>query len=259
MQTKTLYIDSPIGKIPAIIYTPDVKKSGVVVVFFHGRGETGNGELTGSEGLPKLLNSNNHENLLKKAEQYGFTVLAPHLVPKLTNWQVSWTPKYVLYCIDYGLQNLTTLPKVAVTGLSQGGGGTWTAMIAEESSSKIFAAIPICPTPQYQDGDFANIAQNHIPVWNFHAINDTTVNIQSSRIMISSANKSNPSPAIKFEELTSGGHYIWGGIYARDDIYTWMLSYAPKAEQPAPPAEDKILYTIKTTVFESGKITSEKL
>jgi predicted peptidase len=260
MTTKTFYIESPLGKIPAILYTPS-NPGDVCVVFFHGRGETGNGELTGTEGLPKLLNSTNHKSLIDKAELHGFSVLAPHLVPKITGWNVWWTPQYVQYCIDYALQNITKLPKVGVTGLSQGGGGTWTAMTDPDTAGKIFAAIPICPTPQYE-GDFSLIAKNKIPVWNFHAVNDTTVNITSSRTMIQAADKFNPDPDIKFEEWQSGGHWIWGQVYAREDIYPWFLSYAPKSEtipQPAPVPTDKILYTIKTTVYESGKIISEKI
>lgn len=262
MQTKTFTIDSPIGKIPAILYTPDVKKSDVVVIFEHGRGEVGDGNLTGTAGLPMLQNSTNHANLLANADKYGFTVLAPQLVPKFIGWVISWTPEYSNYCIDYALNNLTKLPKVGFTGLSQGGGGCWLALTSALTAGKIFACISMCPTPEY-NGDFSLIAKNSIPVQNFHAVNDTTVNIQSSRTMVAAANKFNPSPAIKYEELASGGHYIWGGIYGRDEIYPWMLSYAPKEGTGTVidplPTTDEIIATYKMTVYKSGKVTTDKI
>jgi len=256
MKNKTFYIDTPLGKIPAILYTPDEKKSDVVVIFEHGRGETGNGDLTGGAGLPMVLNSTNHANLLAAADKYGFSVLAPRLVPKLTGWVTSWTPEYSNYCIDYALKNLTKLPKVGFTGLSQGGGGCWLAMTSPLTAGKIFACVSMCPTPEYS-GDFSLIAKNNIPVWNFHAVNDTTVNISSSRNMIQAANKFNPEPDIKYEELPSGGHYIWQFVYARTEVYEWLLSYVPK--ETAPIVEDKVLYTIKTTIYSSGKIETIKI
>jgi predicted peptidase len=258
MTTKTLTVPSKFGNIPAILYTPS-KPIDLCVVFLNGRGENGNGEMTGSEGLPKLLNSTNHANLLLNAEKYGFSVLAPQLVPKFTNWQVSWIPEYTNACIDYALTALTKQPKVGLTGLSQGGGGCFSAMTNSLTAGKIMFCISICPTPQYE-GDFSLIAKNHIPLWNFHAVNDTTVSIAGSRNMIASANKHNPDPPIKYEEFASGSHYIWGQVYERSDIYNWaMLQYNPVPIPEPIPEPDPVVLSIQTTIYASGKIETKKL
>jgi predicted peptidase len=258
MTTKTFLADTAVGKIPMILYTPSVKKLDVCIVFFHGRDEDGNGEL---DGLSKLLNNTNHKNLIDKAEQYGFTVLAPQVSAKLTGvrW---WTAQFIEAIITYALKNHTMAPKIAVTGLSQGGGTIWQALTNPKTADKIFAAIAICPTAQYE-GDFSLIAKNKIAVWDFHAKDDGVVGVASSRNMVAKANSFDPSPRVKYDELTAGNHYIWGAIYNRNDVYDYILDYIPAgATQPIPPIDplpDEVLYTIKTTVYKSGKIESVKL
>lgn len=255
MTTKTYKIDTPLGQIPVIVYMPTNPKD-ICVVFFHGRGEIGSGELTGNESLEKLMNSTNHANLLKHAEELGLTVFAPQLVPKLIGWNVWWTPDYIDACIDYALASLTKLPKVAIKGLSQGGGAVWTACTSAANASRIFSAVGICPTPQYE-GEFSLIAKNSIPIMNFHAVNDTTVNIQSSRTMVAKANSFNPNPKVFYEEYPSGGHYIWGSVFDRKDIYDQVLKYAPTSSTPQPVPTDEIIATYKMSVYKSGKIITE--
>lgn len=263
MQTKTFSIESSFGKIPAILYTPTEKKTDVCVIFFHGRGESGSGSLTSSDGLLKLLNNGNHKSLIDAAEKHGFSILAPQFVSSFVGWSPGWTDAYVEVCIDYAL-TLTSLSKVGVTGLSQGGGGTWIALTNPKTAGKIFAAIAICPTPEYDsNNDFSLIAKYDIAVQDFHAKDDSTVNVQSSRVMVAKANAYNPNPLVKYEELPSGNHYIWGIIYSRPEIYPWLLSYAPKVEQPAPTPQpeplDEIVDQFKTTIYKSGKIETIRI
>lgn len=255
MTTKTLTIPSKFGNIPALLYTPS-KPIDLCVIFLHGRGEN----VDNPDGPMKAFTSTNQDALILNAEKYGFSVLCPQLVTKLTAWQQAWVPDYTGACIDYALQNLTKQPKVGITGLSQGGGGVFLVITNAAWASKIMFALSMCPTPEY-GGDFSQIAKNKIPLSNFHAVNDTTVNIASSRNMIAAANKHNPNPPIKYEELGSGGHYIWGSVYAREDVYNWMmLQYKPVTPAPEPiHTEDKILWSIQTTKYASGKIETKEL
>lgn len=256
MTTKILTIPSEFGNIPAVLYSPSKQLIDLSVLFLHGRGEN----IDNVEQQIKVLGSVNQDALLLNAEKYGFSVLAPQLVTKLTGWHQTWLEAYTGACIDYSLQNLTKQAKVGLTGLSQGGGGVWRAMTNPTWASKIMFALSICPTPEYA-GDFSQVAKNHIPVSNFHAVNDATVNIASSRNMIAAANKHSPDPPIRHEELSSGGHYIWGAVYSRVDIYNWiMLQYKPTTPIPEPvPAPDPILWSIQTTKYASGKIETKEL
>lgn len=254
MTNKTFFID---GKIPAILYEPADKKTEAVVIFFHGRDEDGAGDLA---SLSKLVNNSNHQNLIANAEKYGFRVLAPQVSTKITGvrW---WTMPFIEQIINYALTT-TSLPKVAVSGLSQGGGTTWMALTNADTAPKIFAAIPICPTSQY-DGDFKLIAKYKIAVWDFHGSADTNVPVASSRVMVAKANAENPDPKVKYDEIAGASHFIWGQVYGRDDLYPWLISYAPKVTEPIPPIDplpvDEIVSVHKITYYKSGKATLEKL
>lgn len=261
MTNKIIQLQTDSGNIGAVLYEPTVKKTDALVIFWHGRGEFGDGSDT---TLKALSTNGNHANLLKFAEKYGFRVLAPQVNLKLTGGSPWWTITFIRAIIKASVK-LTTLGKVGVSGLSQGGGSGWMAVTDAECAPLIFGAILICPTAQYE-GDFSLIAKNGIAVHDFHAADDGTVGVASSRNMVAKANSFNPNPKVKYDELKSGNHYIWGTCYDKEELYPWLLSFAPTgALQPAPiptpiPApDDEILSTHKLTIYKSGKVTTEKL
>lgn len=249
-----------------ILYMPATDKTGVCMVAFHGKSEAGNGTL---DGINKV--TGNFYELLKRADTYGFSVLAPQVSTNLTGGVPWWNDVQREAIINYALANHTKLPKVAVTGLSQGGGEVWEGLTDERTASKIFGAIAICPTSQYGDNlinknDFALIAKYKIAVWNFHAADDGTVHVSSSRNMVAKARSYNPDPKVEYTEHPTGGHSIWGKAWATEAIYPHILSFAPKeSTQPIPPTDplpvDEVIatYTVKTTVYKSGKIESVKI
>jgi len=258
MTNKTFLAETPVGKIPMILYSPAQDKTGVCVVAFHGKGEAGQGSV---DTLSKL--QGNMTELLKRVDQYGFSVLAPQVSTNLTGGNLWWSDSHIEAIIDYAVTNHTKLGKVAVTGLSQGGGSVIEAITNSKTAPKIFAAIPICPTPQY-DNDFSQVAKNKIAAWFFHAFDDSTVRVASSQIMVGKIKSFNPDPQVKYTEYPTGGHGIWSRAWNTEEIYPYILSFAPKATtEPAPtePAPDEVIatYTIKTTVYKSGKIESVKI
>jgi predicted peptidase len=257
MITKTFLAETAAGKIPMALYSPTTEKTGVCVVAFHGKGEAGNGTL---DSINKV--EGNFSELLKRIDVYGFSVLAPQVSTNLTNGNLWWSDNHIEAIIDYAIVNHTKLGKVAVTGLSQGGGSVIEAITNPKTAPKIFVAIPICPTPQY-DNDFSQVAKNKIATWFFHAVDDQTVKAASSQIMVAKIKSFNPDPPVTYTELTSGNHYIWGTSYNREAIYPYILSFAPTATQPIPPVDplpvDEILSIHKITYYKSGKATLEKL
>lgn len=262
MNTKTFLAETAAGKIPMILYTPTPNVSqtatGVCVVAFHGKSEAGNGTLTGIDRV-----TGNFSELLKRVDVYGFSVLAPQVSTNLTGGNLWWSDPHVESIIDYAVASYTKLGKVAVTGLSQGGGSVIEAITNPKTAAKIFAAIPICPTPQY-DNDFSQVAKNKIAAWFFHAADDQTVRVASSQIMVGKIKSFNPDPKTNYTEYPTGGHPVWGRAWNTEEIYPWLLSYAPKeVTVPIPPIDplpvDEILFTYKTIIYKSGKSTMEKL
>jgi predicted peptidase len=260
MTTKNFKALTPVGEIPMMLYSPTTDKTGVCMVAFHGKGEAGNGTLTGIDKV-----TGNFSELLKRVDTYGFSVLAPQVSTNLTGGNLWWSDPHIEAIIDYAVANHTKLGKVAVTGLSQGAGTVWEALTNEKTAPKIFGAIAICPTSQYGDNlanknDFALIAKYKIAVWDFHAVDDTTCYPANSRNMIAKAKGFNPRPDVTYIEYPTGGHYIWGRAWATEEIYPALFSFAPTATQP-PPTEtvDEILSTYKLTNYKSGKTTLEKI
>jgi predicted peptidase len=263
MTTKNFKALTPVGEIPMMLYSPTTDKTGVCMVAFHGKGEAGNGTLTGIDKV-----TGNFSELLKRVDTYGFSVLAPQVSTNLTGGNLWWSDPHIEAIIDYAVANHTKLGKVAVTGLSQGAGTVWEALTNEKTASKIFGAIAICPTSQYGDNlvnknNFSLIAKYKIAVWDFHAADDTQVHVSSSRNMVAAANSSFPSPKVQYTEYPTGGPYIWGRAWATEEIYPALFSFAPTATQPAPipPTEpvDEVTATYKITHYKSGKSTIEKL
>jgi hypothetical protein len=265
MTTKTFLADTVVGKIPMILYSPVTDKTGVCWVAFHGRDEFGNGTL---DGINKV--TGNFSELLKRVDVHGFSVLAPQVSLNLTGGNKWWNDLQREAIIDYAVSNHTKLGKVGITGLSQGGGEVWETLTNEKTASKVFGAIAICPTSQYGDSttnknDFSLIAKYNIAVRDFHAKDDGQVNIASSRNMVAMANKYNPNPLVILTEYDTGGHPVWGRAWGTEEIYPYILSFAPKGTtEPVPPVDtlpDEIIatYTIKTTIYKSGKTESVKL
>lgn len=261
MTTKTFLAETAVGKIPMILYAPSPNvnqtATGVCFVAFHGKGEAGNGTLTGIDKV-----TGNFSELLKRVDTYGFSVLAPQVSTNLTGGNLWWSDNHIEAIIEYAVTNHTKLGKVAVTGLSQGGGSVIEAITNPKTAAKIFAAIPICPTPQY-DNDFSQVAKNKIAAWFFHAADDQTVRVPSSQIMVGKIRSFNPDPQIKYTEYPTGGHGIWGRAWATEEIYPHILSFAPKVTEPIPPIDplpvDEIVSVHKITYYKSGKATLEKL
>lgn len=258
MTNKTFLAETPVGKIPMILYMPATDKTGVCVVAFHGKNEAGNGTL---DGINKV--TGNFSELLKRVDTYGFCILAPQVSTNLTGGNLWWSDPHIQSIIDYAVSNHTKLGKVAVTGLSQGGGSVIEAITNPQTAAKIFAAIPICPTPQY-DNDFSQVAKNKIAAWFFHAKDDGTVRVASSQIMVSKANSFSPDPRVKYTEYDTGGHSIWGRAWGTEEIYPHILSFAPKeGTTPIPPVDplpvDEITSTYKFTIYKSGDVKMEKL
>src|SRR5689334_6056885 len=123
MISSEIFIDSPHGKIPCIVYLPngyDAAKKAQCVISLHGSGETGSGS---KADLDKLLANQNFAQLLIDGDKYGFVVIAPQLVLQLEAWQPAWLPWYTDIAVQYALDNYSAYTQVDLFGLSLGGNG----------------------------------------------------------------------------------------------------------------------------------------
>ena len=193
-----------------LLYQPSSKpkkstRKWPLLVFLHGRGERGNNlNLVKKHGPAKIVE---HKDL-------PFIIASPQC-PRTDLW---WKPKIVAGLVDELLQKHPIDPsRVYLTGLSQGGFGTWAT--AAEYPAKFAAVAPICGGGKVQWAK----KYGSLPIWNFHGNADKVVPVRLSREMVGSIEKAGGK--VKSTEYPGVGHDSWTKTYRNPKLYEWFLSH----------------------------------
>jgi predicted peptidase len=180
------------------------KKKWPLLVFLHGRGERGdNLNRVKAHGPPKFAEKKDME----------FIVVSPQC-PKSDLW---WKPNIVAGLVDEVIgKHHVDKDRVYLTGLSQGGFGTWAT--AAEYPKKFAAVAPVC------GGGKVEWAKKYgkLPIWNFHD-KDGAVPVIRSRIMVEAIKKAGGK--VKYTEYPGVGHNSWNQAYDDPKLYEWFLSH----------------------------------
>ena len=196
-----------------LLYKPGLaakKKNGKwpLLVFLHGRGERGNNlNLVKKHGPAKIVES----------KDLPFVIASPQC-PRTDLW---WKPKIVAGLVDELLENHPIdRSRVYLTGLSQGGFGTWAT--AAEYPEKFAAVAPVC------GGGKTEWAKKYgtLPIWNFHGDADKVVPVRLSRVMVEAIKKAGGK--IKHTEYPGVRHDSWTKTYRNPKLYEWFLSHSQK-------------------------------
>lgn len=202
-----------------------------VIIFLHGIGERGNGgsELNrvAKQGIPKLIKKGEDMTFTYKGKRESFVVLSPQLSKKYGAWQNF----YVEEMIEYATKYLKIDPnRIYLTGMSLGGGGVWSFSSASLANANKLAAIAtICATCKMSNGK--NIADADLPVWSFHAKNDSRVSVNCTNNAIDRIISFRPSVRPKKTIWSTGNHSIWDRAFnpstkgSEPNIYEWFLSH----------------------------------
>lgn len=203
-----------------------------LILFLHGAGESGTDNVAQVNG--------NMDNLLAEAKRREAFLYAPQ-----TNigWAGSTILTRTMTMIDRAIAEQQVDPnRIYVTGLSMGGGGVWNMIT--RYPDRFAAAVPIAPvTPS----PFVAAGLVGQPIWDFHARNDSTVSVNSSRNVISGILSAAKQPLpeypplsiafldfqhdndlldLHYTEFRLGGHGIWSQVYRRADMYDWMFAHS---------------------------------
>src|SRR5262249_47994115 len=112
--------------------------------------------------------------------------------------------------------------RIYITGLSMGGIGTWDQIT--HTPSLYAAAVPMSAA-----GDITLAPLiTAVPVWNFHAVNDSIVDVNFSRLMINSIRLAGGNPI--YTEYATGDHPIWPIAYYTPSLVDWVM--AQRRNQP---------------------------
>ena len=198
-------------------YTPVQKYP--LVLFLHGAGERGTDnrlQLTGQTGPLVFATATNQS-------RYPSFMVAPQCPPG-ASWDDNIRRQQIL-----GLMNLLQSQygidsnRWYITGLSMGGYGTWDQIT--QFPTLYAAAVPMSA------GGVSGFAPRiiNIPIWNFHAANDGTVNVSGSRAMVGAVRTAGGN--VIYTEYATGGHVIWTPAYNTPTLMNWV--YAQRRGIPA--------------------------
>jgi predicted peptidase len=229
--------------LPGRLYVPPEAASNPAqprpfITFLHGGGESG------SNNVGQL--SSNIDNLLAEAKRRGAYLYAPQTP---NNWSSAILTDRVMTMIDRALveQNVDST-RLYITGLSNGGGGTWNML--SRYPDRFAAGIPICGVAPASDFVPARLLDQAIA--SFHARNDTVVSVGTSRTVInrilaaagqtapiypSSASApdfvyTSPTLDVSYVEPALGGHGIWGLVYNTPPLYSWLFAHTTAVPEP---------------------------
>jgi predicted peptidase len=180
------------------------------IVFLHGTGSRGSdGRLPVRAGLAKAIRARN--------EDFPFIVVFPQ-AREGEDWTADSTGgQRALAILDHVQREYRIdADRVALTGLSMGGEGTWS--LAAARPARWAAIVPIC------HGWNTEIAAKlkDLPCWCFHGEADQVIPRQQSRDMILAIKAAGGRPL--YTEFSGVGHDACADrAYAMPDLYEWSL------------------------------------
>jgi len=199
-----------------LLYLPgdyDTKRSEKwpLVLFLHGSGERGDDiEKVRIHGPPKLAS---------QGKEFPFVLCSPQC-PTGIRWNAEELSKLVdelanTYRIDR--------QRLYVTGLSMGGGGTWSLVASQPE--KFAAAMPLCGR-----GDLESVAKlAKTPTWVLVGAKDRAETVQNCQDMAAALKKSGGE--VKFTLYPDLPHDCWTVTYNNPEVYEWLLSHRRAASK----------------------------
>jgi len=206
-------------KLPYRLFLPpnyDQRAKYPLVLFWHGVGEVG------SDNLAQLKDNGEFSFLTSSnLARFPCFFLAPQM-PRFPNSaaEANGFLDWATNLLGHLEPQFSIDPdRLYITGLSMGGFSTW-AMLARYPSL-LAAAIPM------SGGWYWNSLPNflgslHVPVWNFHAADDSTVPVDWSDSAVSSLR--NAGASIVYTRYQNGGHPIWPVGYNSPGLMDWIMA-----------------------------------
>ena len=205
------------------VYIPrgyDAATAWPAIVFLHGSCECGtDGQKQLAVGLPLAV--------MLQPERWPCIIICPQKPEQAKEWE------------DYDSAVMAMLAaareewkidgdRIYLTGLSQGGQGTWTLGAAHADT---FAAVaPVCGYVRRMDP--AELARNlrRMPSWSFHGEDDPIVPVQETRKMHAALREArgdqsgSDDPDARLTTYPGVGHESWERAYMDPELPRWLLS-----------------------------------
>jgi len=172
------------------------------ILFLHGSEEAGTDTTRlRSVGLPGYVGG---------VPDFPFIVVTPQL--RSFQW---WDPAQVDQVLTHVVRHYRVdQERMAVSGLSLGGYGTWS--MATAYPYRFSAAVPIAG-----GGDPGTVcAIAHLPVWVFHGDRDPSVPLSEAQAMVDALQACGGN--VRFTIYPDTGHDSWTATYANPEVHAWI-------------------------------------
>jgi len=180
-----------------------------VVLFLHGSGERGSdGKLSAQVGLGPAV--------LEHPEKHSYIGIYPQAKE---TWRAgSDDSKMAVAALEDVLKNFKADPKrVALTGLSMGGAGSWG--LAAEDSTRFVAVAPICGGGEVASAD----RLKNLPVWFLVGDADQPRTVLNGRAMTSAIRDAGGQSHLT--EYRGVPHNSWDRAYRDESFLKWLLAH----------------------------------
>jgi len=225
------------GDYPYAVFVPreyETRDDWPVILFLHGRGESGT---NGSKQLAVGLG----DPMIYAPQDYPFIVVFPQKPDFDSQWEDH--EEAVMMMLDRELDAYNVdRSRVYLTGLSQGGNGTW--YFGAHYTDRFAAIVPVCGyidrpvrEPEFRwlraeesprVGEYAEKLRE-MPVWAFHGELDDVVLPSESRVMIEALRASKgvgeDDPGTKLTIYPDANHNSWDKAYREGGLVDWLLSH----------------------------------
>jgi predicted peptidase len=139
------------------------------------------------------------------------------VMPVTPTFLERWTPDLVLAVIDHALATWRVDPdRVCVSGVSIGAWGAWD--VAQAHPERIASIVPVAGW----GSPWGIRRMVDVPVWAFHGGIDFAVPPPMHGRLVRALCCAGGRP--RYTVIPWGFHWIWDPVYARDDLYEWMLA-----------------------------------
>jgi len=211
-------------------YYAGTKQKYPVLIFLHGIGE---GDGLG-EGNLKNMTVGLGPAIARKADKFDFIAIFPQSGG-------TWGPDSdyahdVFTALDEVSREYPVDPdRVALTGLSTGGAGTWA--IGARYSDRFSALVPMASNGSHPD-DAEKLT--HMPVRAYCSVFGDLFAGWNDMGMVNKIKQLNPSADAHFYATPTVGHDCWEKVYAGDELYEWLLKQrrsSAVAAQPSLPSQ----------------------
>lgn len=205
------------------VYVPrsyDAIKPWPCILFLHGSGESG------TDGLKQVIQGLGGAIQWNEAE-WPFIVLFPQKPVEREQWEFYDTAVMSMLSqaqTDYNID----ADRVYLTGLSQGGHGTWA--FASKHPGTFAAIAPICGYDRpLKPSEIASRIGN-VPIWAFHGLADNVVKPEDTTSVIEAVRAARAGKAdaaeVKMSLYEGVNHGSWDRAYRTEKLAAWLLSHS---------------------------------